>query len=105
MYNECIVLWLGERVHQAFVKINHWITLRCILSPCKNIKPCVSIDKRLEGISARDSASRLDLKKHPPLQQYLFPLLIPAWSRQQDPTQQKAPLTPLSVQAWSLGLL
>lgn len=35
MYKESIVLW-GE-VCQAYVKINHWISLRCTLFPIKTL--------------------------------------------------------------------
>lgn len=36
MYNECIVLW-GEMC-QAYVKINHWISLSCTLFPIKTLE-------------------------------------------------------------------
>lgn len=79
-------------VHQARVKINHWISLRCTLFPikmpmtfCKNIKSLISIDKKSRGNLHQVLYQWGWFEETPPPQQYLFHLLIPTWNRQQDP--------------------
>lgn len=90
--NSEYIVFLGGGVHQAHVKINHWISLRCTLFPikmpmtfCKNIKPLISIDKKSRGNLHQVLYQWGWFEETPPPQQYLFHLLIPTWNRQQDP--------------------